>query len=602
MIKLCALGITTDTTRNSDRFVSLGREESKLIITRDSTIADDASERDDSGIAEALHTGIPIVGIAPIPKSHLPADLVRAAEHSLTLPELDVHGLNLVIEAVCGSRPTRSLDVDVIKEITLSDLSIAVRPIRLADQCVDHLETLLSKKLRQTGQDAPKLETLSGYGSARDWGLELVADIKELKAGRLDWEDFDHKALLLTGAPGVGKTMFVTALANSAGVPLISTSVAEWNATKYLHGTLRAMRQAFDQARSKVPAILFIDEIDGISRRDKVQGDYVEYWSQIINQLLELLSSGAHRQNVIVVAATNHPDRIDPAIVRSGRLSPVIHIPMPDPASVSSILKHHLGEEVVSGDINEAAKFLNGATGADIEMIVKRARAIARRGKTRLSIDHIMTASHEVLPRPPERERRRIAVHEAGHIVVAHVLGLEIENAAIHSTGGETGVRNTGLGRATRSDLLKAMVVFMAGTAAEIAFFNEHTGQSHPERADLARATSLARMLEFAFGMGELGPVFIEQQTVDRMGLDTPAMRSIRAHTDLALRKACRLIDAHLAIVETIADELESRGYLTEADILSLLHSTPQNGDLLLSDQSCHSAATGASKSGGDNV
>ncbi len=129
----------------------------------------------------------------------------------------------------------------------------------------------------------------------------------------------------------MGKSQFAVALAAEAGVPLVSTSVAEWNAASYLSGTLQAIRKCFSDARKQAPCILFIDELDGIGDRGALRGDYVEYWTQIVNCALEEMAGVTDREGVVVIGATNHPDRIDPAIRRAGRLDREIAIPRPTP-------------------------------------------------------------------------------------------------------------------------------------------------------------------------------------------------------------------------------------------------------------------------------
>src|SRR5690606_3589824 len=146
----------------------------------------------------------------------------------------------------------------------------------------------------------PLLSELYGYGDAMTWALDLVADLQEYRAGRLEWDSVDNRALLLEGPPGVGKTTFVASLAKTAGVPLVATPGAEWNSASYLSGTLQMIRDAFGRARRNTPSILLIDELDGISDRSHLSGDYIEYWSQIVNYLLEHLSGIADNEGVVV--------------------------------------------------------------------------------------------------------------------------------------------------------------------------------------------------------------------------------------------------------------------------------------------------------------
>ncbi len=191
------------------------------------------------------------------------------------------------------------------------------------------------------------LETLSGYGRARDWALDLQADLSLWRQGSLEWSDMSTK-LLLSGPPGTGKTTFARALCNTLQVPLLATSLATMLEPGYLGDVLKAMTSAFETASNHAPAILFIDELDNIGRRSGGGDRNTEYWNSVVNRMLELLDGATRTEGVIVVAATNFSDRIDPALLRSGRLETRIDIPLPDSTALAGILKHHLGADLAT--------------------------------------------------------------------------------------------------------------------------------------------------------------------------------------------------------------------------------------------------------------
>lgn len=207
-----------------------------------------------------------------------------------------------------------------------------------------------------------RVETLCGYGAAREWALDLKADLSLWRTGDLGWDQMSTR-LLLSGPPGTGKTTFARALCNTLQVPLLVTSVAHWLEPGYLGDVLKRMSAVFTAAEKNAPAILFIDEIDNIGRR-QTEGtrSYDDYWTSMINRLLELLDGTAKSQGVIVVGATNLADRIDPALLRSGRLETHVRIPLPDLETLTGIFAHHLG--------------------ADLEAVLASAPAVA--GKPRL--------------------------------------------------------------------------------------------------------------------------------------------------------------------------------------------------------------------------
>ncbi|MEW9616250.1 ATP-binding protein [Shinella sp. S4-D37] len=190
------------------------------------------------------------------------------------------------------------------------------------------------------------VETLAGYGPASDWALDLKADLSLWRDGKLRWDEMSTK-LLLSGPPGTGKTTFARALCNTLQVPLLATSVAHWLEPGYLGDVLKRMSGAFTIARDRAPAILFIDEIDNIGTRQGAGSrNYDDYWASLINRMLELLDGASRSEGIIVVGATNLPEKIDPALLRSGRLETHVRIPMPDAETLISILGHHLGTDL----------------------------------------------------------------------------------------------------------------------------------------------------------------------------------------------------------------------------------------------------------------
>lgn len=218
--------------------------------------------------------------------------------------------------------------------------------------CFDVIEPVASGSgskaavTKGNGKDHLLVENLAGYGDAKRWALDLKLDLSSWQQGQVEWSDLSSR-LLLSGPPGTGKTTFAKALCNTLHVPLVATSVARWLETSHLGDVLAAMTTTFEHATQAAPCILFIDEIDNIGNRaGGSERHYDDYWSTLVNRMLELLDGASKTEGVIVVGATNNPEKIDAALLRSGRLEKHIMIPPPDTEALIGIIAHHLGSDL----------------------------------------------------------------------------------------------------------------------------------------------------------------------------------------------------------------------------------------------------------------
>jgi cell division protease FtsH len=192
-----------------------------------------------------------------------------------------------------------------------------------------------------------RVETLSGFGLAKDWAIDLRTDLPIWSKGDVAWSEMSTR-LLLSGPPGTGKTTFARALCNTLQLPLLATSVGRWLESSYLGDVLSSMAGTFEAAKAAAPCILFVDEADNVGRRSNSSRDFGDYWDSIVNRMLELLDGATKTDGVIIVAATNAPEKIDPALLRSGRLERHIVVPPPDREALTGILRHHLGRDVTT--------------------------------------------------------------------------------------------------------------------------------------------------------------------------------------------------------------------------------------------------------------
>jgi hypothetical protein len=343
-------------------------------------------------VGQAAQASYPILVVSERDRE-VPARLTAAAQLKLDCGDLNAEIVKQTIEAVLGERPTEELDDIDFGRLDLADLSIAIRPGVTPSSAAATLRILASdpdgdppdddgpkassqskdsnrassgsgssgrgkdqvsgseivQPKDMSGTDSSRfierIETFSGCDEAREWALSLAVDLPLWQAGELHWEEMSTK-LLLSGPPGTGKTMFARSLCNSLQIPMFSTSMATWLEPAYLGDVVKRIKRAFAEAVAHHPAILFIDEIDGIGRRIDFTRDYADYWNALVNCLLELLDGAARTTGVIVVGATNHPTIIDPALLRSGRLAPHLKISPPDVTARMGILRHHLGGDL----------------------------------------------------------------------------------------------------------------------------------------------------------------------------------------------------------------------------------------------------------------
>ncbi|ACZ38393.1 MAG: ATP-dependent zinc metalloprotease FtsH [Sphaerobacter thermophilus] len=392
------------------------------------------------------------------------------------------------------------------------------------------------------------------------------------------------RGVLLTGPPGTGKTLLTRALAGEARASFFSVSGSEF-VELYVGVGASRVRELFRKAKENAPAIIFIDEIDAIGRRRGRMEQSSEY-DQTLNQILVEMDGFEERTTVVVVAATNRVDILDPALLRPGRFDRKVVVDLPDRKARRAILEVHARGKPLAENVNldELAARTTGMTGADLANVINEAAILAARDRRETitnqdlleALDRTLAGPARNARRFSERERRVVAYHEAGHAVVAHLLphADPVRKVSIVSRGRAGGytmiVPDEDRGLWTRAQLSDRLAALLGGLAAEELIFGDiTTGSSN----DLEQTTAIATSMVQRYGMGkrfgllstgagsdlqQLSPqsaYTAEQEALELVQqAHQVALDVLRAHADDLERVAQRLLE-----VETIdGEELET--------------------------------------------
>ena len=451
-------------------------------------------------------------------------------------------------------------------------------------------------RARMEGNIKVRFKDVAGCDEEKEEVKELIDYLKNPKRFT-DMGARIPKGVLMVGPPGTGKTLLAKAVAGEADVPFFSISGSDFVEMFVGTGASR-VRDMFKQAKQHAPCIVFIDEIDAVGRqRGAGMGGGNDEREQTLNQMLVEMDGMGENNGIVIIAATNRPDVLDPALLRSGRFDRQITVSLPDKKGRTEILKVHARNKKLSRDISleNLAKRTPGFSGADLENVLNEGAILAVRGKRKIitmedldeAIDRVMMGPAKKSKKYSEREKRLVAYHEAGHAVI----GLKLENAdkvekVTIIPRGEAGGYNLMTPKEeklfpTKKDFMGQITGLMGGRVAEEIMFEEvSAGASN----DIQKATKIAKAMVRSWGMSSLGPIQYDDGSGNVfLGRDYSAGSNysgeIAYEIDKEIRKiinAChdeakRIIEENKDLLQLIAETLIEEETITSEQIVNLM-------------------------------
>ena len=451
-------------------------------------------------------------------------------------------------------------------------------------------------RLYEASKTGITFKDVAGVDEAKEELQEIVEFLKDPKkfqrlGGRIP------RGVLLVGQPGTGKTLLAKAVSGEAGVPFFSISGSDFVEMFVGVGAAR-VRDLFDQAKKNAPCITFIDEIDAVGRhRGSGLGGGHDEREQTLNQLLVEMDGFEPNEAVIIIAATNRPDILDPALLRPGRFDGRVVVDLPDIRGRTEILKVHTAKVPLANDVHLEliARGTPGFSGADLANLVNEAALIAAsKNKTEIQMEDFEEAKDKLLLGKekksrviPDEDKRLTAYHEIGHVLTSVYLD-KVE--PVHKvsiiprgfTGGATHYLMTDKTNYSKSYLLQMLVTLLGGRAAEEVVFQEYTTGAGN---DLERCTDIAKKMVCSWGMSDkIGPITIgkEQGEIflgkelfahDVFSEETSQLvdREIRDIVNNAYSQAITLLNEHRELMEIMAKELQERETLGTDEIFNLI-------------------------------
>ena len=469
--------------------------------------------------------------------------------------------------------------------------------MRLANSNKNSMDFGRSKAKLSTDKDKKSFKDVAGLKEEKEEVAELIDFLKSPKKFEKMGARIP-KGVLLVGPPGTGKTLLAKAIAGEANVPFFFISGSDFVELFVGVGASR-VRDMFKEAKRNAPCLIFIDEIDAVGRqRGTGLGGGHDEREQTLNQLLTEMDGFGENEGIIIIAATNRPDVLDPALLRPGRFDRQVTVSLPDANEREAILKVHAKNKTFAKDVNLGNLSLRtpGFSGADLENLLNEAALLTvRRNKNAISMDEIDEATDRVMMGPAkttrkitDKEKKLVSIHEAGHAVI----GLKLENAQeVHKitiiprgvAGGYTMMlpKEEKSLVLTKDELLAQITGLLGGRVSEEMFLKEvSTGASD----DFKKATRIARNMVTKYGMSELGPVQYEEESEgvflgrdytktknisDQVALEID--QAVRKIVDECYAKAKKIIGDNKKLIFTLSDALMEYETITKEQIECLV-------------------------------
>lgn len=417
------------------------------------------------------------------------------------------------------------------------------------------------------------LEKVRGQDKAVRHLNHMLADLRLWQSGRLDWSKATMSAVFF-GPPGNGKTMLAGAFAGSAGIPLHVTSYADCQRHGHQGDMLKALHEAFRNAETSVPCVLFIDEIDSFSDRSRDSGNE-QYMRGVVNGLLMLLSRAIETPGLILLAATNDLSIVDPAVIRPGRFDLKIPVQNPDRQGIHQILADHLmldGSMVLDhADLDAISIELVGNSGAAVAAKAREALSRARTAGRSVSPDDLREVVRKGGSALGVDYLRRLAVHEAGHVIVRALSSLSAPQA-VRIGPGIAAVETHGLPFMTPETAEEVLQELLAGRAAERLILGQvSSGAGEGVSSDLAQATTLVVKMQTEWGFSPGAPVWQPASSLMTLGLPAALKSSVEQRLGAAELAAETCLRQHQDVLLRLTDILLERRELAGDELAAVL-------------------------------